>query len=583
MSKIIVFAFPVFLFFIALELWLDRRARAGASSFGWSDTISSLNLGLMSQISGVLGKFIGVALYGAVFGSVALFPDADLWTHWYGWVLALVLYDFCYYWLHRAGHEVAVLWAAHAVHHQSQYYNLSTALRQTSSGALLGWVFYLPMALLGVPPVLFGIVALVDLLYQFWVHTEHVGKLGWFDRVFCSPSNHRVHHAINERYLDRNYGGIWVLWDRWFGTFEPEGQACIYGTRKPLNSWDPLWANVSVYASLVRQSARTPRWSDKLRLWFKPPGWRPAGSEPHAPFEPDQVHRYQPLRSAWQQGFAALQFALMLGLGAAYLWVADDLPVQEAALDCLALCAGLWAVGAYTQGRLGELEVLMVQAGAWATLGALGLLPWYGQSKPLVVLLAIALVLAQSIGGSAARGAGAGRFGLGKPQALLLGALLCSVCGDVLLSWGDAFFIPGLAAFLCAHLFYIARLGQDAPWFADRKNLLGVLVFGAAMLGLLWSSLGEPVLKLAVAAYICAICLMAAQALGRAQALGDRASGWVAVGACVFMLSDALIAIDRFLTPVPLAPLWILGSYYAAQMLLVHHLLRAGTSRSAKP
>ncbi|MEI7516005.1 MAG: hypothetical protein WCK81_11510, partial [Betaproteobacteria bacterium] len=114
MSKIIVFAFPVFLVCMALELWWDRRARArtGASSFGFSDSLSSLNLGLMSQISGVLGKFIGVALYGAVFGSVALFSGADLWTHWYGWALALVLYDFCYYWLHRAGHEVAVLWAA---------------------------------------------------------------------------------------------------------------------------------------------------------------------------------------------------------------------------------------------------------------------------------------------------------------------------------------------------------------------------------------------------------------------------------------------------------------------------------------
>ncbi len=135
---------------------------------------------------------------------MALFPDPAFWSTWYGVVLALVFYDFCYYWLHRAGHEVAVLWAAHVVHHQSQHYNLSTALRQTSSGALLGWVFYLPMAVAGVPPLIFGIVALIDLLYQFWVHTELVRKLGWFDRVFCSPSNHRVHHAVND----------WCTWTR---------------------------------------------------------------------------------------------------------------------------------------------------------------------------------------------------------------------------------------------------------------------------------------------------------------------------------------------------------------------------------
>jgi sterol desaturase/sphingolipid hydroxylase (fatty acid hydroxylase superfamily) len=133
--------------------------------------------------------------------------------------LALVFYDFCYYWLHRAGHRVAVLWAAHVVHHQSEDYNLSTALRQTSSGFLLGWIFYLPMAVAGVPPLVFGVVALVDLLYQYWVHTQQIGRLGWFDRWFCSPSNHRVHHAVNDRYLDKNYGGILIVWDRLFGSF----------------------------------------------------------------------------------------------------------------------------------------------------------------------------------------------------------------------------------------------------------------------------------------------------------------------------------------------------------------------------
>jgi hypothetical protein len=204
----------------------------------------------------------------------------------------LLLYDLCYYWLHRAGHEVAIFWAAHVVHHQSQEYNLSTALRQTASGGLLGWIFYLPLALLGVPPLLFGIVALVDLLYQFWVHTEHVGKLGWFDRVFCSPSNHRVHHAVNEGYVDRNYGGILVVWDRMFGTFQEEHEPCVYGTRAPLNSWDPLWANLEVYAGLAATAWRTPRWRDKLALWFKPPGWEPAGAWPKPGFDISTVQRW---------------------------------------------------------------------------------------------------------------------------------------------------------------------------------------------------------------------------------------------------------------------------------------------------
>ena len=382
MSKIIVFAFPVFLLLIALELWWDRRQLRRAtengspahSSYGLSDTLSSLSMGMLSQVSGVFGKFIGIAVYAAVFGTVALWPQAALWDHWYGWCLALVLYDFCYYWLHRAGHEVALFWAAHVAHHQSQHYNLSTALRQTSTGALLGWVFYLPMAVLGVPPLLFGIVALVDLLYQFWVHTEHVGRLGWFDRVFCSPSNHRVHHAINDGYLDRNYGGILVLWDRMFGTFEPEVQACIYGTRTPLNSWDPVWANLAVYAELWRRAVDAPRWADKLRVWLKPPGWLPTGGSCHLAgaargvppasqaFDLAAVHNYSPPLTTQQAAFAVLQNAMLTALGAWYLWNVDTQALPLAALGALAMALGLWALGRYLQNQLAWWSTLALQA-----------------------------------------------------------------------------------------------------------------------------------------------------------------------------------------------------------------------------
>ena len=378
MSKIIVFAFPVFLAAMALELWWDRRKRAAGaltrSTYAFSDTLNSLSLGLLSQVVGVLAKFIGIVAYAWVFERIALFPDADVWNHWYGWLGALLLYDFCYYWLHRAGHEVAIFWAAHAVHHQSQEYNLSTALRQTASGGLLGWLFYLPLALLGVPPLLFGIVALVDLLYQFWVHTEHVGKLGWFDRVFCSPSNHRVHHAVNDGYVDRNYGGILVVWDRLFGTFQEEQESCVYGTRSPLNSWDPLWANLEVYANLCVTAWHTPRWRDKLAVWFKPPGWQPAGTLPKSAFDIGQVQRFDPPLSRGQRTFASLQCIGLMAASTVYLWHADAMPWQHAALYCGALCAAAWAMGCYLQGRLRALEALAVQAASLAMLGGLGLL-----------------------------------------------------------------------------------------------------------------------------------------------------------------------------------------------------------------
>ncbi|WP_367350456.1 sterol desaturase family protein, partial [Ottowia sp.] len=315
-SQVIVLAVPVFLGLIVLEFaW--GRAR-GRNTYALGDAVNSLGLGVLSQISAVFTGLLRLGLYVLAFEHLALWRNDAFWTAWYGWLLALLFYDLCYYWLHRLGHEVAVLWAAHVVHHQSQHYNLSTALRQTSSGALLGWVFYLPMALAGVPPLVFAVVALVDLLYQFWVHTEHVPRLGWFDRWFCSPSNHRVHHAVNDRYLDRNYGGILIVWDRLFGSFEDEDplEKPIYGTRAPLNSWDPLWANLEVYWALAQDSWRARRWGDKLRVWFKPPGWRPADVAarwPRPAFDIAAVQHYDPPAGRTVQALVAAEFVLLLG------------------------------------------------------------------------------------------------------------------------------------------------------------------------------------------------------------------------------------------------------------------------------
>ena len=294
-AQVIVLATPVFLGLIATEFALGLAR--GRNTYRLNDALNSIGLGVMSQVTGVFGKLLRIGIYTLAFEHVALvrLPADAPWV----WLFALVFYDFCYYWLHRAGHRVAVLWAAHAVHHQSEDYNLSTALRQTSSGFLLGWIFYLPMAVAGVPPLVFASVALIDLLYQFWVHTQQVGKLGWFDRWFCSPSNHRVHHAVNDKYLDKNYGGILIVWDRLFGSFieEDDAEPCVYGTRSPLRSWNPVWANLQVYRDLVLDSWRARSWGDKLRVWLEPPGWRPADVAARWPkpvFDIAAVQRYDP-------------------------------------------------------------------------------------------------------------------------------------------------------------------------------------------------------------------------------------------------------------------------------------------------
>jgi hypothetical protein len=221
-----------------------------------------------------------------------------------------------------------------------------------------GWIFYLPMALAGVPPLVFAVVALIDLLYQYWVHTQQIGKLGWFDRWFCAPSNHRVHHAVNDRYLDKNYGGILIVWDRLFGSFEPEDERepCVYGTRAPLHSWNPVWANLQVYWDLAKDSWRTTAWADKLRVWFKPPGWRPADVAerwPKPAFDIRAVKRYDPPLSPRAAGLALGLFAVLLAGTAALLWNAHRLEPALLWGGAAAIVGGLCAVGALCTGSPG--------------------------------------------------------------------------------------------------------------------------------------------------------------------------------------------------------------------------------------
>ncbi|MDI1274348.1 lysoplasmalogenase family protein [Polaromonas sp.] len=568
-SQIIVLATPVFFLLIAIEFaWGYAKGR---NTYRLNDAINSISLGMLSQISAVFTRLFRVGIYTAIYSSVALFPDQAFWTTWYGWLIALVFYDFCYYWLHRAGHESAVFWAAHVVHHQSQDYNLSTALRQTSSGALLGWIFYVPMAIAGVPPLVFGVVVLIDLLYQFWVHTEHVPRLGWFDRWFCSPSNHRVHHAVNDNYLDKNYGGILIVWDRLFGSFKEEDEKCVYGTRSPLNSWDPLWSNTEVYWALAKDSWHASNWGDKLRVWFKPPGWRPADVAarfPKPPFDIARLQRFHPPMSRPLMWFGAVQFAALLQGVALFLWYADSLPASQSALWLAVLATGLWAVGAALQGRLSMTEVLLIEAAALATAtSALGLGELHRVFKPLALCFALVFVAARAYPIRAA-----GRFDL-----YLLTGLAFSLAGDVFLMF-PGFFIPGLLSFLVAHLFYIALFKQTQAWFPSRRALVATLGIGTLMYAFLFNGL-NPVLRFAVAAYVIVIALMAAQAIGRATVLRDKAALGMAFGAGFFMLSDALLATNKFAQPLPLAQLWVLSTYYIAQILIVHHARPATSGR----
>ncbi|MEH6611499.1 MAG: sterol desaturase family protein [Halioglobus sp.] len=279
--NLIIYAVPFFVLAILVELayghWKKRN------TYRLNDSVSSLFLGTLSQA----GRFVTLGIGGYVYYLITAYFSLSLMSssHWYTWVLAFVLYDFCYYWLHRMGHERIILWASHVAHHQSEDYNLSTALRQTSTSWLFSWLFFIPMYLLGIPAEVFVTVGSLNLIYQFWVHSEHIPKLGWYEWFFVTASNHRVHHAQNDIYMDRNYGGVFIIWDRLFGSFQEEldEEPCIYGIRGPLRSWNPVKAITHIYVDIAKDSRHAGNWRDKFRVWFARTGWRPADVEARYP------------------------------------------------------------------------------------------------------------------------------------------------------------------------------------------------------------------------------------------------------------------------------------------------------------
>jgi sterol desaturase/sphingolipid hydroxylase (fatty acid hydroxylase superfamily) len=272
-KTILEYAIPAFILLMAIEyLYGIYTSR---NTYQLNDSISSLSQGLISQAIALCSPFFQIDAYRWVFTQTHTLSAPTFWQTAWGWVLGFVIYDFFDYWLHRTSHVSAIFWSSHVVHHQSQRFNLSTGLRQESFYPIIGFVFFIPMALMGINPEQYAVTAIGILIYQFWIHTEHIGKLGWFDKIFSSPSNHRVHHAINEQYLDKNFGAMLIIWDRLFGTFKEETTACIYGTRNALNSWNPIYALFAVLMDLLQKIRKARSLSQRLGYLFKPPGWSP--------------------------------------------------------------------------------------------------------------------------------------------------------------------------------------------------------------------------------------------------------------------------------------------------------------------
>lgn len=343
-------AIPFFFLGIGIESWVARRR--GLRAYRFADSITNLSCGVSQQL---LAPFVAggiFVLYVAIYDHARLL-DVPLTSVW-GWIAAVLLVDLAYYWSHRAAHRINFLWAAHVVHHQSEEYNLSVALRQSAFQGTLSEPFYLPLALLGIPPVMLVAVKTFDILYQFWIHTRLVGRLGPLEWILNTPSHHRVHHGIDPAYVDKNYAGIFIVWDRLFGTFVNETREPVYGTVKPLSSWNPVWANVERWVGLARASRATRRLRDKLLVWVMPPEWQPA--DLGGPVAIPEVTRDAQVRYASRVpraivGYVVAQFAVVAVITTGTLVFQKDTPPEQLAAVTAIVLAMLAAWGGLFENK----------------------------------------------------------------------------------------------------------------------------------------------------------------------------------------------------------------------------------------
>jgi sterol desaturase/sphingolipid hydroxylase (fatty acid hydroxylase superfamily) len=385
---------PIFFLLIGIE-----RAIAGArglATYRLTDSINSLSCGVVQQATAIFVRVLVIGAYALIHERFALFTFSHASV--LAWVALFLLVDHQYYWMHRAMHRVNFLWATHVVHHQSEEYNLSTALRQSALQGVAGAPFYWPLAILGFDTEMFVAVSTANTLYQFWIHTRLIDRLGPLELVFNTPSHHRVHHAIDPEYIDKNHAGMLIVWDRLYGTYVEEKAVPSYGTVKPLASWNPVWANLEHWSRMLELARGATTLREKVWTFFAPPEWRPAAMGGNVTIPAvDREHRvlYDTATSAATRAYVAVQFALVgvaivaelllsgsrsvLELGALAGWITVSTVAWGALFEQKSWARGLEAA------RLIALPILCVQLGPALT--AAGLVP---SATPAVIGTAVA-------------------------------------------------------------------------------------------------------------------------------------------------------------------------------------------------
>ena len=312
--NVAVLAVPLYILLILLELAYERWI--GRHTYRLADAVTSIDTAVLRMLLEGPLRLLLVVPYAWLYEHARLWTldPASPWT----WLLGFVAVDFCFYWAHRSLHRYNLLWGAHQPHHSSEDFNLSTALRKGAFQTAFDWPFYLPLALLGLPLPLFLVLLGAQLVYQFWIHSQHVGRLGMLEWFMVTPSNHRVHHGQYDRYIDKNHGGVFIVWDRLFGTFADETEAVRYGVTTPVRTFDPLRLQFSWWRLLWADAMATRSWWDKLRLWWMPTGWRPADVRAR-PWPKMGAEKFDCPSQAGLRWYAFAQFVAINALTLVYL------------------------------------------------------------------------------------------------------------------------------------------------------------------------------------------------------------------------------------------------------------------------
>ena len=363
----VILSIPIFFILIGVEVgygyFKDKKI------YRLSDAITNISCGIVEQTTGVFAKVFTVAAYHFVFTNFAIFEFQPTWY----WILICFLgVDLCYYWAHRMSHEVNLFWLGHVVHHQSEDYNLSVALRQSVFQKMFTFYFYFPLAIIGFSTEWFLLISAFNLLYQFWIHTEVIDKMPkWFSAVFNTPSHHRVHHGVNPKYIDRNHAGSLIIWDRLFGTFQEEEERPIYGITSPVNSWNPVMANIQPFVILFKELKIIPGFWNKLKFTFGKPGWYPkemGGYKPAPEVDHDAYRKFNVEVSPTLNFYLFAQYIIILGATAFFLFTQSGYP-----LYLKLLIAGLIIYSVAALGMLFENKQQAVRLEVMRFLLAVGL------------------------------------------------------------------------------------------------------------------------------------------------------------------------------------------------------------------